>query len=85
MDKLIYGKENQIIFNNMAEKEEAIEFLRNRNKSGYVEHNETAGAYASEYRWKFGVNEKLPECLERQLTDGRRINCKELFDEVYGE
>jgi len=85
MSKLTYGKNNQINFDSEAEKQEAIEFLRVRPAKGYIEPNQKSGAWAPEHRFYFRKHEKIPKSLERQLTNGRRINCEELFDEVYGK
>jgi hypothetical protein len=85
MPKRTYGKNNQITFNSPLEEQEAINFLRKRSTKGYIEPNQLSGARAEEHRFRFGVNEDIPDSLNRQLTAGRRINCKELYNKVYNE
>lgn len=89
MSKLIYGKNNQVVFNNELEKKEAFEYLINsENVDIYVhEDNQNQGAWTSEERIHFKKEEGIPDCLKRQITAGRpglygRINCKELCDEL---
>jgi hypothetical protein len=79
-NQLVYGKENQIRFDNMSEKQEAFAYFQDNVNKWYVEPNDISGAYAEEYR--IYINSSAPECLKRQRTNGNRINCKELYDEI---
>jgi hypothetical protein len=80
---IFYGEDNQIEFFSEEEEKEAIEFLRKRPKTGYVEPNTRTNSWGDGYRFQFGENEEIPECLSRQLKTQRRINCRKLYEKVY--
>lgn len=88
MSKLVYGKNNQVRFENEAEKQEALRYLStSENVKMVLENNQEQGAWASEKRFHFKSENGIPECLMRNMTPGRgslfgRINCGELYDEV---
>lgn len=89
MTKLVYGKNDQVVFLNEEEKEEAFEYLINSpDVEFFHEPNQDSGAWASEKRIYFYSEDGVPEGLKRNWTAGRgnrvmgRINCAELWDEV---
>lgn len=88
MEKLVYGRNNQVSFKNAEEKEEALHYLATSSNVQFVcEDNQNQGAWAQEHRFHFQSKAGIPECLDRQMTAGRgniygRINCKELWIEV---
>lgn len=88
MEKLIYGRNKQVVFNNETEKNEAFEYLLNSDNVKHVhENNQNQGAWGSEDRIKFMRAEGIPKCLIRNMTAGDkscygRINCKELCQEL---
>ena len=89
-EKLVYGKRKQVRFRNAEEKQDAFHYmLHSDNVDFYVhENNQNQGAWAPEDRIHFKKKEGIPECLDRQMTAGRRgtlygrINCKELCEEL---
>ena len=90
MTKLVYGKNNQVEFLSEAEKQEAIDYLINSpDIEFHHEQNQESGAWASEKRIYFYSESGVPEGLVRNWTAGLgsrvvgRINCAELYDEVY--
>lgn len=90
MTKLVYGKKDQVKFRNEAEKKEAIDYLINSPDVDFsVEENQEQGAWAREKRIHFRSEVGVPEGLVRNFTAGRgkgvvgRINCAELYDEVF--
>ena len=90
MTKLVYGKKKQVEFLSVAEKREAFEYLINSSDvEFYVEQNQDHGAWGPEKRIQFNSETGVPEGLVRNWTAGRgsrpvaRINCAELYDEVF--
>lgn len=91
MSKLVYGKNQQVRFNNEAEKQEAIDYILNNPSNvdfNIHEDNQNQGAWGPEDRIHFFKEEGIPDCLKRQMTAGRgdsifgRINCKEFCEEL---
>ncbi|RHP54027.1 hypothetical protein DWZ30_06770 [Coprobacillus sp. AF31-1BH] len=89
MNKLVYGKNKQLRFNNEEEKKEAIDYILNSNNVDFKihENNQLQGAWGPEDRIHFKKEEGVPECLKRNMTAGNgglygRINCKEFCDEI---
>ncbi len=89
MCKLIYGKNNQLVFKNEKEKQEAINYILTSPNVDFNIHeeNQLQGAWAPEDRIHFKSEIGVPECLKRNMTAGRdglygRINCKEFCDEI---
>lgn len=90
MSKLIYGRNQQIKFNNEEEKKEAIDYILNSKNVDFNVHenNQNQGAWGPEDRIHFFNEDDIPKCLKRQLTAGRgdgiygRINCKEFCEEI---
>ena len=89
MEKLVYGKQNQVEFYNLKEKEEAFEYLLTSENVDFDihENNQLQGAWGPEDRIHFKSEENIPECLKRNMTAGNdslygRINCKELCEEL---
>ncbi len=80
---IFYGDENQVEFYSTEEEKEAIEFLRNRHRTGYIEPNTLTNSWGDARRFQFGENEELPESIKRNLKSQRRINCRELYEKVY--
>lgn len=90
MTKLVYGKNRQVIFENELEKQEAIRYLReSKNVTHADEQNQNQGAWANEKRFMIISNDpKMPIGVRKNLTAGNhscygRINCGELFDEIF--
>lgn len=89
MTKLVYGKNQQVTFLSEAEKNEAFDYLISSPNVEFVhEQNQESGAWASEKRIHFLSETGVPEGLVRNWTKGRggivaRINCAELYDEVF--
>lgn len=89
MEKLVYGKQNQVEFYNLKEKEEAFEYLLTSKNVNFNIHeeNDRQGAWAPEDRIHFRTLDDVPKCLKRNMTAGNsgvegRINCKELCEEL---
>ncbi len=89
MSKLVYGKNGQVVFDNEQEKEEAIEYIITSPNVDFNIHedNQNQGAWAPEERIHFYNEAGVPECLKRNMTQGKagiygRINCKEFCDEI---
>lgn len=89
MTKLVYGKNQQVQFNDEQEKAVAFDYLvTSPDVEFYEEQNQDQGAWASEKRIRFLNDEGVPEGLVRNWTKGTggrvvaRINCGELYDEV---
>lgn len=90
MSKLVYGKNQQVIFSSEDEKKEAFNYLlTSDNVKFFHEDNQNQGAWGPEERIHFYREDDIPECLKRNMTAGNdglygRINCKELCDELRG-
>ena len=89
MEKLIYGKNEQVRFNSEKELEEAVEYILTSPNVDYTIHedNQNQGAWGSEDRIHFTSEIGVPECLKRNMTAGRgslygRINCKEFVEYI---
>lgn len=90
MGKLIYGKNQQLKFNNEQEKQDAIDYILNHPENvdfNIHEDNQNQGAWGPEERIHFYNEAGVPECLKRQMTAGRgelygRINCKDFCEEL---
>jgi hypothetical protein len=83
MEKLVYGKENQIIFSSEKEKYEAIGYLcSSENCNIYIEDNEKRGSYTDAYRIKLKKNNIPIKALENATRDDNRINCNEFIEEL---
>lgn len=89
MEKLVYGKNGQVHFDNVSEKREAIEYLLTSSNVDFEVHedNQNQGAWAAEERIHFKNEEGVPDSLKRLMTAGRpglygRINCKEFCEEL---
>lgn len=89
MTKLVYGKKDQVVFRDEAEKKEAFDYLITSKDVEFVhEQNQESGAWASEKRIYFHSKAGVPDGLTRNWTAGLgnrvvgRINCAELYDEV---
>lgn len=92
MEKLVYGKNGQVHFDNASEKREAIEYLLTSSNVDFEVHedNQNQGAWAAEERIHFKNKEGVPDSLKRLMTAGRpglygRINCKEFCEELRAE
>ncbi|WP_404474402.1 hypothetical protein [Microbacterium aerolatum] len=90
MTKLVYGKNQQVQFLSEAEKKEAFDYLiSSPDIEFHHEQNQEHGAWAPEKRIHFYSETNVPEGLVRNFTAGRggglvaRINCAELYDEVF--
>ena len=90
MTKLVYGKNQQVKFLDEAEKREAFDYLINsENVEFREEQNQEQGAWGAEKRILFKSDAGVPVGLRRNWTAGRlpgvkgRINCAELYDEVF--
>lgn len=90
--KLVYGKNNQVRFNNMAEKAEAFEYILTSSNVDFNVHedNQNQGAWGPEERIHFRTLVGVPECLKRLMTAGNgslggRINCKDFCEELREE
>ena len=72
MEKLVYGKQNQVEFYNLKEKEEAFEYLLTSENVNFNIHEENnrQGAWAPEDRIHFKRLDDVPECLKRNMTTG---------------
>ena len=92
-NKLVLGKEKQVVFKNIEEKREAFSYMLTSDNVNFNIHepNDKQGAWGPEDRIHFKKEEGIPECLKRQMTAGRgadlfgRINCKELCEELRDE
>lgn len=88
MEKLVFGRNGQISFNNVEEREEAIRYLLSSSNVRFsIEDNQNQGAWGQEHRFEFFSKTGIPACLDRQMTAGNgslygRINCKEFYLEV---
>lgn len=89
MTKLVYGKDNQVEFLSEDEKREAFDYLITSSDIEFRhEPNQESGAWASEKRILFYSTNGVPAGLVRNWTAGvgravGRINCGELYDEVF--
>ena len=90
MTKLVYGRNGQVEFLNEEEKRAAFDYLINsRDIKLQDEQNQEQGAWGPEKRIYFYSENGVPEALKRNWTSGKggnvlgRINCAELYDEVY--
>ena len=92
-NKLVFGKEKQVVFKNIEEKREAFDYMLKSDNVNFNIHepNDKQGAWAPEDRIHFKKEDGIPECLKRQMTAGRgvslfgRINCGELCEELRNE
>ena len=89
MEKLVFGKNEQVKFNKENEKHEAIEYLLTSDNVDFDVHedNQEQGAWGPEERIHFKSEEGVPDSLKCLMTAGRpglygRINCKEFCEEV---
>ena len=84
MEKLVYGKENQIIFSSEKEKYEAIGYLCNdSNCNIYIEHNQETGSYTNAYRITLLRPSIItPKALREAIRSDYRINCNEFIEEL---
>ena len=84
MEKLVYGKENQIIFSSEKEKYEAIVYLCNdSNCNIYIEHNQETGSYTNAYRITLLRPSIItPKALREAIRSDYRINCNEFIEEL---
>lgn len=88
MSKLVYGKNGQVRFNSLLEKQEAMEYLATSEDIKFRhENNEEQGAWASEKRILFYKKDGVPAGLVRNWSAGTgkilgRINAADLYDEV---
>lgn len=92
MDKLIYGKNGQVHFDNEREKQEAVEYILTSDNVDFNVHeeNQKQGAWGPEDRIHFKKEEGVPKPLKKIMTKGRdglygRINCKEFCEELREE
>ena len=96
MQRLVYGRVNQLVFNNYNEFYETYGFLCNdlkHNLKFYLEYNARSGAWANEGRIQFyycGTNHymPIPQSLANKLTAGvgkiaYRVNCNEYLFELH--
>ena len=90
MDKLVFGKEKQVHFDSVEERDEAVEYIKNNpDNVDYSVHedNQLQGARAPEDRIHFKHEDGVPQCLKDIMTAGKpgvwgRINCKEFVDYI---
>lgn len=90
MEKLVFGRERQVHFNSVEERDEAVEYIKNHPdnvKYNVHEDNQNQGAWGPEERIHFKNEDGVPECLKRIMTAGNgslygRINCKEFVDYI---
>ena len=92
MEKLIYGKNGQVHFDNVTEKREAIEYILTSSNVDFNIHedNQFQNAWGPEERIHFKKEDGVPESLKKIMTAGRpgiygRINCAEFCEEVRQE
>lgn len=92
MEKLIYGKNGQVHFDNVIEKREAIEYILTSSNVDFNIHedNQFQNAWGPEERIHFKKEDGVPESLKKIMTAGRpeiygRINCAEFCEEVRQE
>ncbi|RCW17135.1 hypothetical protein CAC02_04555 [Streptococcus gallolyticus] len=90
MTKLVYGKNKQVTFESELEKQEAIRYLRDSENITHADE-QNQGAWANEKRFMiiFDVPQ-MPIGVRKNLTAGNRsyygrINCGELFDEIFSD
>ncbi len=89
MSKLIYGKKNQVYFENEEEKKMAMDYILTSSNVDFKVHenNQKQGAWGPEERIHFKSEIGVPECLKRIMTAGNvsnygRINCAEFCFEL---
>lgn len=89
MSKLIYGRNDQVHFENEEEKEIAIQYILESPNVDFTihENNQNQGAWGPEDRIHFKSEVGVPECLKLIMTAGDgsnygRINCKEFCEEI---
>lgn len=89
MEKLVFGKKQQVRFNSEEELRIAIDYILSSDNVDFNVHedNQNQGAWAPEERIHFKKQDGVPECLQRNMTAGKagiygRINCKEFCDSV---
>lgn len=90
MEQLVFGKEGQVHFNSVEERDEAVEYIKNHPDNvdyNVHEDNQNQGAWGPEERIHFKNEDGVPECLKRIMTAGNgslygRINCKEFVDYI---
>ena len=88
----VYGRNGQVTFNSVQEKNEAIDYILTSGNVDFNVHenNQDQGAWGSEDRMHFRNEAGIPDSLLRNMTAGRpgifgRINCKEFCEEVRSE
>lgn len=80
MSKIIFGKNEQIVFNGEEEKYFSIGFLCNSsNATITIEDNATRGSYTDAWRIRVKNTESLCDGLNNALRDSNRINCNEFI------
>ena len=89
MNKLIFGKNNQVRFESEEELRIAVEYILNSGNVDFDIHedNQLQGAWGPEERIHFKSETGVPDCLKRNMTAGRpglygRINCKEFCEVI---
>lgn len=90
MEKLVFGKNGQVHFDSVEERDEAVEYIKNNPENvdyNVHEDNQNQGAWGSEDRIHFRSEVGVPDCLRRIMTAGNdsvygRINCKEFVDYI---
>jgi hypothetical protein len=90
MVNLLFGKKRQIAFNTNNEFYESLGFLSKNNDttSLHWEHNETSGAWGSEGRIHFYIEDRFyPLYFSRSFTAGtgniiHRVNCNEYVEYI---
>lgn len=88
----VYGRNGQVSFNSVQEKDEAIDYILTSDNVDFNVHedNQNQGAWGPEERIHFRNRAGIPDSLLRQMTAGKsgmygRINCKEFCEEVRNE
>lgn len=86
---ITYGKNSQVRFKDIDEKQEALEYLKYSDNVRIVhERNDLQGAWAAENRFIIKEDDPLmPDGVRNNLTAGNsgcfgRINCGDLVDRV---
>lgn len=79
-----FGKNNQVVFPTEEDMYEVIGYLCNPNGNIEIaiEHNETSGAWAEEWRIRFFVPNPYPQFLHDTAGTGNvitRVNCNDFM------
>ena len=90
MEKLVFGKNGQVYFDSVEERDEAVTYIKNNPDNvdyNVHEDNQKQGAWGSEDRIHFKSKVGVPECLTKIMTAGNgsvdgRINCKEFVEYI---